>query len=391
MKKRIPFIVVAVVVLGVASYYLLRRLNGNPNGAIRLSGNIEVTEVKIAFKTAGKLIQRTVDEGDLVKKDMVVARLDRDQLLGQRDRARATLASAESQLTQLQTAIELQRETVEGEIATRKAESQQADANLRELLAGSRVQEIQEAKAAVDAADTESTRAGKDWDRAQILFKNEDISASQFDQFRTQHERAIAALSQARERFALVKEGPRKENIEAARAMLARSQAALKLAEAGRLELKRREQELQARRADIQGARAQIAVIESQINDTEVASPIDGVVLVKSAEVGETLGAGSTVVTIGDLQHPWLRGYINETDLGKVKLGQRVKVTTDSFPGKAYSGRVSFIASDAEFTPKQIQTPEERVKLVYRIKVDIPNPNQELKSNMPVDAEILPQ
>jgi HlyD family secretion protein len=110
---------------------------------------------------------------------------------------------------------------------------------------------------------------------------------------------------------------------------------------------------------------------------------------VKSAEVGEVLGMGTAVVAIGDLDKPWLRGYINEPDLGRVKLGSKAKVTTDSYPGKVYWGRVTFIASEAEFTPKQIQTPEERVKLVYRIKIEVENPNQELKLNMPADAEIL--
>jgi HlyD family secretion protein len=130
-------------------------------------------------------------------------------------------------------------------------------------------------------------------------------------------------------------------------------------------------------------------VVEVQLGDTVAASPIDGVVLVKGAEVGEVLAAGTTVVTVGDLDHPWLRAYINERDLGRVKLDDKVKVTTDSFPGKVYEGRISFISSEAEFTPKQIQTKEERVKLVYRIKIDVGNPSQELKSNMPADAEIL--
>jgi HlyD family secretion protein len=98
--------------------------------------------------------------------------------------------------------------------------------------------------------------------------------------------------------------------------------------------------------------------------------------------------AGTTIATIGDLDHPWLRAYINETDLGRVKLGQKAKLTTDSNKGKIYWGTVSFIASEAEFTPKQIQTKEERVKLVYRIKVDVDNSSHDLKNNMPVDAEI---
>ena len=111
-------------------------------------------------------------------------------------------------------------------------------------------------------------------------------------------------------------------------------------------------------------------------------------VLVKSAEPGEVIAAGTTIVSIGDLDHPWLRAYVGETDLGRVKLGAKVKLTTDSYPGKIYDGTVSFISSEAEFTPKQIQTKEERVKLVYRIKVDVDNANHELKNNMPVDAEI---
>jgi HlyD family secretion protein len=110
---------------------------------------------------------------------------------------------------------------------------------------------------------------------------------------------------------------------------------------------------------------------------------------VKAADVGEILAPGTTIVTVGDIDHPWLRGYVNETDLGKVKIGSKVRVTTDSYKGKMYNGRVSFIASEAEFTPKQIQTQQERVKLVYRVKIDLENPKHELKSNMPADAEIL--
>ena len=127
---------------------------------------------------------------------------------------------------------------------------------------------------------------------------------------------------------------------------------------------------------------------QTQIDDTVVVAAIDGVVLVNSAEIGEVLAAGTTVVTIGDINHPWPRAYVNETDLGRVKLGQTARLTTDSYPGKTYPGRVSFISSEAEFTPKQIQTREERVKLVYRIKIDVDNQSHDLKSNMPVDSEI---
>jgi HlyD family secretion protein len=180
--------------------------------------------------------------------------------------------------------------------------------------------------------------------------------------------------------------GPRIEQIDAASAQMDRARAGLKMTESNALEIKRREQELPLRRSEIARAAASLAMIESQLADTLAYSPVDGVVLVKAADVGEVLAAGTTIVTIGDIDHPWLRAYVNETDLGRVKLGTKAKITTDSYPGKEYEGHVSFIASEAEFTPKQIQTKEERVKLVYRIKIDLQNPEHELKSNMPADA-----
>ena len=196
-------------------------------------------------------------------------------------------------------------------------------------------------------------------------------------------------MKQAKEKADLVKVGPRTETIDAATAQVERARASLKMGQANAIETKRREQDLVARHGDIDRARAQIALIDTQLADTIAVSPINGVVLVKAADVGEVLAPGASVVTVGDIEHPWLRAYIREQDLGRVKLGAQAKVTTDSYKGKVYNGRISFISSEAEFTPKQIQTAEERVKLVYRIKIEIDNPQHDLKSNMPADAEIL--
>ncbi|MBZ5594154.1 MAG: efflux RND transporter periplasmic adaptor subunit [Acidobacteriia bacterium] len=387
MKKRLIPILVAVAVLAVAGILWSKR-NGRDNAHIRLSGNMELTQVDISFKVAGKLIERTVNEGDTVKKGQLIARVDQVQAMRQQQAQQASVQSAEMQLSQSATSIAWQKSTLEADIEMRRAEIRQAQATLDQLLNGSRPEEIQQAQAAVADAHTQAEQARLDWERAQVLYKNDDISTAQRDQFQARFNSSAALLRQSEERFALVKEGPRKEEIAAARAALARAQAALKVSEANQLEVKRREQDLAGRHADMERARAQLGVVDSQLDDTSVSSPIDGVVLVKSAEIGEIVAAGTTVVTIGDLDHPWLRGYIKETDLGRVKLGQKVKLTTDSFPNKAYWGRVSFIASEAEFTPKQIQTNEERVKLVYRIKIEVDNSSHELKSNMPVDAEI---
>jgi HlyD family secretion protein len=385
-KKLLPILaLIALCGAGIASCGFWNRGNGSK---IVLSGNIELTQVNIAFKTSGRLIELPIDEGVEVQKGMVLARLDVDQLQKQRARDLASLMVAETQLVQQGTAIEYQKASLEADIETRKAVLRQAEAKLQELLAGSREQEKAQAKAAVEDARTQHALAQDDWDRAQTLYKTDDISRSQYDQYRTRFNSSKALLQQAEERLSLIMEGPRKEDIAAARAQVEQARASVKQAEATRLELKRKEQELETRRAQIEQARAQLAVVESQISDGVTASPINGVVLVKSAEVGEVLAAGTTIATLGEMDKPWLRGYIKEQDLGRVKLGMKAKVTTDSHPGKVYQGRISFISSEAEFTPKQIQTPEERVKLVYRIKIELENPQHELKLNMPADAEI---
>jgi HlyD family secretion protein len=388
MKKRI-LLILLVAALGTGAWMWRTGYFEHSGNKILVSGNLELTEVDLSFKVAGKLTELNVREGDWVKKGDIIARLDAAQLMQQLARDEAAIVNAQSQYQQLQTSIEYQRATLESDVAVRRAELNQAQAKLDELLAGSRQQEIQQAQAAVNDAVAWNDAARQDWDRAQTLYKNEDISTSQYDQARAKYDSTQAQLRQAQERFALVKEGPRKEEIEGAKAAVVRGQAAVRQAEANRLELQRKEQELAARRSDIDKARAQVGITKTQIDDTVIAAPIDAVIQVKSAEVGEVLAAGTTVVSLGDLDHPWLRAYINETDLGRVKLNQEARLTTDSFPNKSYMGRISFISPEAEFTPKQIQTKEERVKLVYRIKIDVDNKEHELKNNMPVDAELI--
>ena len=387
MKKRLP-ILILLAAAAVGVYAWQSGMFRKPDNRIVVSGNLELTLVDLSFKIAGRMTELTVKEGDFVKKGQVIARLDPTQLQQQRSRDAAAVANAQSGYAQLVTTIQYQEATLESEIAARHAERDEAQAKLDALLAGSRPQEIQQAQAAVADAKAQLDWAKSDWDRYQTLYKNEDVSTQQYDQSHQRFNSATALLQVAEQKAALVKEGPRKEDIAGARAAVARANAAVATAEANRIDLARRKQELVARKAQIEQAQGQSGISDAQLSDTVIYAPIDGVVLVKAAEAGEVLAAGTTIVTIGDLDHPWLRAYVGETDLGRVKLGQKVKLTTDSYANKSYTGTISYIASEAEFTPKQIQTKEERVKLVYRIKVDVDNTARELKNNMPVDGEI---
>ena len=141
--------------------------------------------------------------------------------------------------------------------------------------------------------------------------------------------------------------------------------------------------------AGLPQTRAALALAQTHVDNTKLASPLAGVVLSHNIEPGEFVAAGTPIVTVADTAHLWVRAYLNQTDLGRIQHGQKVAVRTDTFPGKTYDGTIGFIASEAEFTPKTVQTPKERVKLVFRIKVDLVNVNDELKPGMPADV-ILP-
>ena len=386
--KRILALVVIVAIAAFMVSYLLRS-SETEDDVIRVSGNIELTQINVAFKSSGMLAEVLVEEGQSVQKDEVVARIDRDQLLRTRERETASESAARAGLAQAETATEWQRATFDADLAAKRAELASAEARLREVETGARPQEIEEAKAAVAAAAAQNDIAQRDWERAQQLFRQDDISAQQHDQFRARAESAAAALRQAQQRLELVEAGPRREVIENQREQVRRARAMVAASEATVFEIKRRELEIAARRAEVDRVRAQVGIVDTQIEDTVISSPVAGVVLVKAADAGEIVAPGTIIATIGDIDRPWLRGYVTEPQLGLVKIGQPVRVTTDSYPGKVYNGRISFIASEAEFTPRQIQTEEERVKLVYRIKIEVENPNRELKLNMPADAEIV--
>jgi len=386
MRRLLPIVVVLAVALAAFYRFVLR--DGEQLDELTISGNIEMTEVDIAFKTPGRLESLLVAEGDAVRAGDVLARLDRRQLEQERERAVANVASAQSALAQTQAAIRFQRASLDGAVAQREAAVRAARAALNALEAGSRRQDIAAARAAVERAEAEAVNARRDLERGRTLFGNEDISAQHFDRLVAQAEATEAALEQARQRYDLVQAGPRQEDVESGRAQLEQAGAALRAAEAGKLDIVRLERQLETNAAHIEAARAALGVVDAMLEDAVAVAPIDGVVLTQAAEEGEILAAGTTILTIADVNRPWLRGYINQVYQGRVEIGSQVEVFTDSFPTKAYRGRLSFVASEAEFTPKQIQTQEERVKLVYRVKIDIANPNQELKRNMPADAVI---
>lgn len=325
MNRRLLIIPVIVVAAGAALYaYFQLRPRSDPN-LIRVSGNIEVTDVEVSFRIPGWVEVRPASEGGTIKAGELVARLE------------------SSELAQ--------------EVALREAEVRAYTAELAAFQAGSRPQEIAVAQAAVRLARAEVERLAAEFERQKDLFERKVASQAVYERAKADYEVGQSRLQDAQERLKLAEEGPRQEDI-------ARAQARL------------------------DQVKQSLAIAKTRLDYATLRSPISGIVLSKNVEAGEYVVPGVPVVTIGNLSDVWLRAYVNETDLGRIKAGQPVCVRTDTFPGKTYVGKLSFIASQAEFTPKSVQTQQERVKLVYRVKIDIPNPDLELKPGMPADADI---
>lgn len=272
--KLVILVVLALLAASAAAYLVVQKERKMHQKYLKVSGNIEGDDVRISFRVNGQIIELLTDEGRVIRKGDIVARLNTDELSKERDNAAAALKAA------------------------------QYDYELSRL----------------------------DYERAVNLLKAGAISVQERDNAKTKYD---------------------------------------------------------ADRADVEQCQAQLALAQTRLGFTDLASPLDGFVLVKSSLAGEVVQPGTPVFTAVDLHNIWVTAYINETDVGKVNLNQRAVVKIDSFPHKSYKGWVSFISQQAEFTPKYIQTTTERVKLVYRIKVRVENTNLELKPGMPADAYIL--
>ena len=328
MKRRIAVVILLALVAAGAYFFYFRprwkAADAQPD-ILKLSGNIETHESVVGFKVSGRIVELPIEEGQWVEPGTVLARLD--------------TADYRQQLAIDEAAVRVQRR------------------QLALGLAGTRRQQLEVAQQALANAKADLAQKQLDYTRAESLYREQVGSQMARDQAETNLKRAQTVVQSAQQQYDQALEGTRKEQLAVDRAQVLQAEQKLDLS-------------------------------RIYLDYTTLQAPKAGVILVRNAELGEVVAPNTPIITLGDLDHVWLRAYVNETDLGRIRWGQPVTVRTDSYPGKTYPGRVSFISSKAEFTPKSVQTYQERVTLVYRIKVDLENPNHELKPGMPADAEI---
>lgn len=325
MKPNPRLLIAVPVVIAVAVLIVVALVRrGAGDGALEASGTVEAIEAELGFTVPGRIEAVAVQEGDTVRAGDELAHLDRAETLARRDQAAAQARAARAAL------LELQR--------------------------GARPEEIAQARAAAQAAEDRLAEARREFERMEALRKGDVVSVQDYDKSKTAFDVAGANARQAREALQMTEAGPRRERIEAARASHA-------------------------------SAEAQVASLEATLANMVIRAPFAGLVTVKHHEPGEIVQAGAAAVTLLNRDDRWVKIYVPETRIGAVGVGQKASITTDTYAGRTFEGEVSYVASQAEFTPKTVQTREERVKLVYAVKVRITgDPGHVLKPGMPADV-----
>jgi HlyD family secretion protein len=318
--------VLPVVALVVIGIAAALWLNRKGPGEVgELYGNVDIREVNLGFRVSGRVLEMLRDEGDPVKTGDVVARLDAEPLKRAADQARAQSKLAWSKLEQLQ--------------------------------AGYRTEEVAQAESALREREASLVNSERVLQRNRELLAQKTVSQQVYDDSLAQRDVDVARRNSAQSALALLKAGYRREEVDQARAEFARAKGAL-------------------------------AAAEIQVADTELKSAGDGVVITRAVEPGAIVQAGTTVLTVSLEKPVWVRVYVPEPLLGRLKPGLAVEVFTDSRKGKPYHGQVGYISPVAEFTPKSVETPDLRTSLVYRMRVVVTDADSGLRQGMPVTVTL---
>lgn len=326
VRKRIPILILVLLLAGAGTAWFLGARHRERNRVLRAYGNVDIREVNLGFRVAGRVSEVLCDEGDAVKAGQVLARLDDEPYRREVDEASAEVDAARARL------------------------------DLEE--AGNRPQEIAAQRAVVNERKVTAANAERLYNRQENLFGKKVASVQERDDAQAAYDEAQARLHSAQEQLDLLEAGFRPEEIAQARAELA-------------------------------GAQAGLATAKLHVEDSTLKAPSAGVILTRAEEPGAVLQPGATVLTLSLTRPVWVRAYMSEPDLGRIHPGMKVEVFTDSRPGKPYSGQIGYISPRAEFTPKNVETPELRTSLVYRFRVVVNNPDEALRQGMPVTVKIV--
>jgi multidrug resistance efflux pump len=376
VKKSIVLACVLIGAVLLGTGYALWNMVG-VKSSIVISGIVEADDIHVGSKIGGRVLKVVAREGQTVKAGEVLVLLEPREIDASLAEAQAAMRQAQAKLALLSSGYR-QEEIEQGEAAMK-----QSQAELSQLVAGPRQQEIDQARADWLAAKAQAENSRKLQRRMEDLSKRDLIAKQDFDDAQAKAEESEQKMKSARERYDLVLAGTRTEEIERARQRLAEAEAKLRQLKSGY-----RKEEVAQVKSEVDAARARVELIRTQLDETVIKAPVDAVVEVLDLEPGDLVGAGKPMATLLRANSLWVRAYLPEAKLGFVKTGAKVTVRVDSFPNRNFTGIVRRVSRQAEFTPRNVQTWEERVLQVFQTEVVIDDPDQVLRPGMNADVTI---
>ncbi len=378
LRKFILYSVVIFFLLSLGAVYLSAHFDDTEEGVLQLHGWVEGTDVTLSAKAAGQLINVSVEEGDPVAIGQQVFKIDSEQIKAQYSGAEAAVERAKRSTSQAIIDLEVVKSSLEGARISLKLTRQKSAAVIEKGEAA-----VQAAKANYVEVKALYSRAEKDYVRSAPLLKNNTISQSVFDAVEESYLSRKAMvdrvfrevdLSKAEKRLAMTTLAEielQKNRTVTLEKQVTAAEIAVSIAEAESVTVSAKRDE-----------------IKEDLNDTVEDSPIAGTVIDKLAEAGEYVVKGSPVVVVVDLQKLYIKTYVEQTQVGMIKIGDAAEIKVDSFPDRSFSGRIYFIAPQAEFTPRNIQMNEHRSTMVYKVKVRVDNPEGLIKPGLPADVKL---
>lgn len=370
-------VILPIAVFGVLIAALI--YSQRDTGPLKVSGFVEADQIRVGSRVGGRVARVLVQEGQVVRRGALLLELEPFDLVAQRAKAEAERDAAEHD----------HRRLVAGhrpeEIAQIQADRDQLAARLAELEHGPRKEEVATGEARLRQAEAQLALAQQEHKRASELSASARISAAALDKAIRTLRDAEGTLDIRKQELALLHAGTRPEVLAAARAVLQRAEAALTLAKKGF-----RDEEIARAKAQLAAAEANLTRIVAQVAELRVVAPVDGVIEAVDLQPGDLVTANAPVLSIMDMRSMWIRAYVPENHL-HFQPGHQVDITVDSFPGRTFHGSVSFLSRQAEFTPGNVQTPEERAKQVFRIKVTVVDDRSELRPGMAADVWLEPR
>lgn len=369
MKKPLILMTILATLLIGALIYSQQR-----SEPFKVSGFLESDEIRIGSRVGGRVEKVLVEEGTTVKQNDVLITLEPYQLLDQKAQAEGLLAEARAHYDQLLAGFRAE------EIAQSKARYDQLSATVEKLVNGPRVEDISAARSNLELAEAELDLAKLKYGRTEALLAKQAVTQADMDQVRSELKVARSTADVRREELKKLEAGTRPEELAEARAQQEEANQAWQLRKRGN-----RTEEIAQAKASAEAAEAALRAIQRQLDELTVRAPVDGIVDSVELRPGDLVGANTAAVSLIDPSRLWVRAYVPENRLG-VQVGGKVIVTVDSFPGERFAAHVSFVSRQAEFTPGNVQTPEERSKQVFRIKVMLDEGKDRLRPGMNGDV-----